>query len=292
MIGDLVEMREGLEIYCTWHRCHHRAYWPPAKAVRLLGAATTFEEATRRLRCHACGARGWGPMKDVSCRPSIKDHYSHTGAEWRRRWNYDIGQEKQPYDDYWLGLPNAEVPPRHHDDGAPPPLPLYGETVCNDYRVKIPPAGYVEGFSQLKLPFKWATGGPPNLEPRDDVRIKDVAPIVRWTGDAAELAMLPWSWDQKGRPVFNFRSEGRDFSKSDRVLIPADGFYEFTTPADPRKKLKDKWLFTLRGAPWFWIAGIVKQGAFTILTVPPGEDASPAVLQPLAPGSVNAQKVG
>lgn len=159
--------------------------------------------------------------------------------------------------------------------------------MCNDYRVKIPPAGYVEGFSQIKIPFKWATGGPPNLEPREDVRIKDTAPVVRWAGDAAELTMLPWSWDQKGRPVFNFRSEGRDFAKSERVLIPTDGFYEFTTPADPKQKLKDKWLFTLTGEPWFWIAGIVKEGAFTMLTTEPGPDVKPyhdrqVVVVPLA----------
>jgi len=186
--------------------------------------------------------------------------------------------------------------------------------MCNDYRVKIPPAGYVEGFSQLKLPFKWATGGPPNLEPRDDVRITETAPVVRWAGDAAELTMLPWSWKQNGKPVFNFRSEGRDFSKSDRVLIPTDGFYEFTPPADPKAKRKDKWLFTLKGEPWFWIAGIVKQGAFTMLTTSPGPDmaplhgrqmvvvplaktadwllqASPEVLSPLPGGSLEVSAV-
>lgn len=159
--------------------------------------------------------------------------------------------------------------------------------MCNDYRVKIPPAGYVEGFSQLRLPFKWATGGPPNLEPREDVRISDSAPVVRWTGDAAELTMLPWAWKQNGRPVFNFRSDGRDFSRSDRVLIPADGFYEFTTPEDPKAKRKDKWLFTLKGEPWFWIAGIVKHGAFAMLTTEPGPDVAPfhdrqVVVLPLA----------
>jgi putative SOS response-associated peptidase YedK len=187
--------------------------------------------------------------------------------------------------------------------------------MCNDYRVKIPPAGFVDGFTQLKMPFKWATGGPPNLEPREDVRITETAPVVRWTGEAAELSMMTWAWKDNGRPVFNFRADGRDFSRTDRVLIPTDGFYEFTTPADPAKKRKDKWLFTLKGEPWFWIAGIVRNGAFTMLTVPPGEDVAPyhdrqvavvplartkdwllgasrEVLQPLPPGSLTVEKVG
>ncbi len=39
---------------------------------------------------------------------------------------------------------------------------------------------------------------------------------------------------QNGKPVYNFRSEGREFA-SGRCLIPADGFYEFTGPADKKK---------------------------------------------------------
>src|SRR3546814_5300328 len=78
--------------------------------------------------------------------------------------------------------------------------------------------------------------------------------------------MTQWAWiDHRGKPVFNFRSENRSFASSDRRLIPSDGFYEFTVPANPKQRLKDKWLFTLVGEPWFWIAGIVKDGCFTML---------------------------
>ena len=66
--------------------------------------------------------------------------------------------------------------------------------MCNDYRNKIPPDGYVEGFSQLKLPFKWATGGgPPNLQPREDIRITDTAPVVRFDGQSYVLDMMRWN---------------------------------------------------------------------------------------------------
>ena len=88
--------------------------------------------------------------------------------------------------------------------------------------------------------------------------------------------MTPWAWkSSSGKPVFNFRSEGRSFSKSDRCLIPSDGFYEFTKPEDPKQRLKDKHLFTLAGEPWFWIAGLVKEGAFAMLTTAPGPDIAP-----------------
>ena len=33
------------------------------------------------------------------------------------------------------------------------------------------------------------------------------------------------------------------FAHSDRVLIPANGFYEYTKPADSKQKLKDKHRF-------------------------------------------------
>ena len=79
--------------------------------------------------------------------------------------------------------------------------------------------------------------------------------------------------------MYNFRSDGREFT-SGRCLIPADGFYEFTDPADTKKKRKDKWLFTKAGEPWFCVAGIWRTDkdvgeAFTMLTMPPGPDIAP-----------------
>jgi putative SOS response-associated peptidase YedK len=88
-----------------------------------------------------------------------------------------------------------------------------------------------------------------------------------------------WSWaGQKGRPVYNFRSEGRDFT-SHRCLILADGFYELTDPADPKQKRLDKWLFTMADHRWFCIAGIWREApegeAFTMLTMDAGPDVAP-----------------
>ena len=84
------------------------------------------------------------------------------------------------------------------------------------------------------------------------MRIGDTAPIVRLQGDRLVGSMATWAWKgPHGKPVFNFVSEGRDFSRSDRVLVLADGFYEFTAPQAPKVKLKDKHLFELEGSPWF-----------------------------------------
>jgi putative SOS response-associated peptidase YedK len=98
--------------------------------------------------------------------------------------------------------------------------------------------------------------------------------------NAGDLLQRRWSWPQNKRPVYNFRSEGREFT-SNRCLIIADGFYEFTDPPpDKKKKRKDKWLFTKRGERWFCIAGIWRQTkdvgeAFTMLTMAPSPDIAP-----------------
>jgi putative SOS response-associated peptidase YedK len=148
--------------------------------------------------------------------------------------------------------------------------------MCNLYRLRVSPVDLGEVFRQLGLTLEWPDGRTPNLEPRDEIRIRDTAPVVRRANPGLQLSMLPWAWPGPGgKPVFNFRSDNRSFGGSDRVLIPADGFYEHTTPADPKQKRKDRWLFTLAGAPWFFIAGIVKNGAFAMLTTQPGPDVAP-----------------
>lgn len=153
--------------------------------------------------------------------------------------------------------------------------------MCNDHRSRVALAAIQEEFSQLRIPLRFPRGLP-NIEPRDDIRITDPATVIRAGDDAAaELLMMRWSWPgPSGKPVYNFRSEGREFS-SGRCLIVADGFYEFTTPEGAKKGAKkNKWLFTLAGAPWFCIAGLWRNSpevgdAFTMLTAEPGPDVAP-----------------
>ena len=52
---------------------------------------------------------------------------------------------------------------------------------------------------------------------------------------------------------------------------PTDGFYEITD-AEPGQKRKTKWRFTMQDQPWFWVADLVKNGAWAMLTTEPGPD--------------------
>jgi len=152
--------------------------------------------------------------------------------------------------------------------------------VCNDYRLEVDIATIAEDFEDLKIKITFSEGVP-NVAPRADIKITDTAPIVRsLERGAGDLVQRRWSWPgPSGKPVYNFRSEGREFG-SGRCLIVADGFYEFTTPEDPKKKRKDKWLFTKKGERLFCIAGIWRPHpqvgeAFTMLTLEPGPDVAP-----------------
>jgi len=100
-------------------------------------------------------------------------------------------------------------------------------------------------------------------------------------------------------------------------------FYEFTEPADTKKKRKDKWLFTkdwravVFASPDLWRADKQVGEAFTMLTMPPGPDIAPyhdrqiaildradwaawldastsakAILKPLTEGSLGVEQVG
>ncbi len=154
--------------------------------------------------------------------------------------------------------------------------------MCNDYRLEVDIASIAEDFEDLKIRIKMPEGTP-NVQAREDIRMTDIAPIVRGIAGergAGELVNRRWSWPgPSGKPVYNFRSEGRAFT-ANRCLILCDGFYEFTDPAIPKQKRLDKWLFTLKGHRWFCIAGIWRpsaQGdeAFTMLTMDAGDDIAP-----------------
>ena len=196
--------------------------------------------------------------------------------------------------------------------------------MCNDYRLMTDLASIMEEFAHLKIQIRFPEGRP-NLEAREDIKITDMAPIIRpveGQRSDGDLVQRRWSWPgQNKRPVYNFRSDGREFT-SNRCLIIADGFYEFTEPAEKAKKRKDKWLFTKKGEPIFAIAGIWRNTpdvgeAFTMLTMEPGPDIVPyhdrqivilerkawadwldpstsvkSLIKPLPPGTLSVEHVG
>lgn len=146
--------------------------------------------------------------------------------------------------------------------------------MCNTYRFKPFAEQPFEELREIGIALEFPDGRP-NIEPRDDIRIGDTAPVATRTDAGVAVRMTKWAWTSpQGRPVFNFRSDDRSFANSLRCAIPADGFYEFTA-ALPGQKRKTKWLFTLVDAPAFWIAGVIRDGAFAMLTTTPGPDIAP-----------------
>ena len=154
--------------------------------------------------------------------------------------------------------------------------------MCNEQRRRIALGQIRDDWGETRIPLRFPEGLP-NLAPLESIRITDANAIIRAAADtpgAAELVVRRWSWPgANGKPVYNYRSEGRDFARG-RCLIVADGFYEFTAPADPKAKRKDKWLFTRTGEDWFCIAGLWRATAevgeaYTMLTTAPGPDVAP-----------------
>lgn len=191
--------------------------------------------------------------------------------------------------------------------------------MCNEAARRVALGLLRQDFNQLRIPLRFPDGLP-NLEPTASVRITDKSPIVRLAASdpaapppepgttPGELVMRRWSWPlANGKPLYNFRSEGRRFGNTatgGRCLIPLDGFYEFSDPApDPAapplpkaRARKDKWCFTLTPAAdparpnpyasgthedaFFCIAGLWRRDAavgeaFTMLTCEPGPDVAP-----------------
>ena len=150
--------------------------------------------------------------------------------------------------------------------------------MCNLYRLDKGADAIRKLFGDIGTQLSFAEGIP-NFEPRD-VHITDPAPIVRAAGETTALVERRWSWPlATGKPLYNLRSEGRNFA-ANRCLVIADGFYEYTAPADPRQKRKDRWLFTPAAGGMLGIAGIWRAHpsvgeAFTLLTAEPGPDVAP-----------------
>lgn len=174
--------------------------------------------------------------------------------------------------------------------------------MCNEFARRMTPdqlrAGW--GAADAKLLFPEGVSNMPAL---DSIRITDASVILRAAAGepgAAEAVTRRWSWPgPRGKPVYNFRSDRREFenkASSGRCLIPADGFYEYTEPAaeaggapdlfgavaaKPAKRpAKAKWEFSIPGLQWFCIAGLWRTDeqvgeAWTMLTTEPGPDIAP-----------------
>ncbi|RWQ81911.1 MAG: SOS response-associated peptidase [Mesorhizobium sp.] len=148
--------------------------------------------------------------------------------------------------------------------------------MCNAYEQHVKWVEYVQMMQALELGIP-TQQTELDLPESDDIRINDMAPVMRAAGNGIELVPMNFSFppsNPKGGPVFNYRSDGRHFDKSNRCLIPASAFFEFTGKKYPKAKHR----FTLNDAPFMAIAGIWREGAdgsnpaFAMLTTEPGPD--------------------
>lgn len=119
----------------------------------------------------------------------------------------------------------------------PPPAP-YTAFMCNESYRRVQIVQVREDWAQLRIPLRFPRAfrtsrrsirsGPP-IASRSSARRPP-----RPDGGAREAEMVTrrWSWaGSSGKPVYNYRSDGRDFpnhSDSGRCLIPVEGFFEFT----------------------------------------------------------------
>ena len=148
--------------------------------------------------------------------------------------------------------------------------------MCNLYRLHKGTDAIRQIFAGLGHQLSFPEGIP-NLGPAD-IRITDPAPIVRMGQNGLEMVVRRWSWPgSHGKPVFNLRSEGRNFTR--RCLAIADGFYEFTKPEDPKAKRKNKWLFSPVEGELIGIAAVTQTHpevgeAFSLLTAEPSPEVA------------------
>lgn len=186
--------------------------------------------------------------------------------------------------------------------------------MCNCYRITASPEDLRRAMAPFGPPLLMDQGLP-NLEPQDNLRPTNRAPILRPRDPRNPMAgvdiaiarwdLVPWFWKapvkEKKFLATNCRSETasttaafREAFRRRRCLVPANGFYEWTG----EKGAKTKWLFTASGRDVFFIAGLWDRAetadgvieSYTLLTTRPGPDMAPyhtrqvVVLEPVEAG--------
>lgn len=125
--------------------------------------------------------------------------------------------------------------------------------MCNRFGSKAKFEAYQRIIAQLRQTMS-PSCAIPNLQPRDDIRPTDTAPIIRQVADGIEIKELRFGlipYFHKG-PAKDWKvlttnaryedvTETRSYKKafaSQRCLIPFTHFYEWTGEKSQRKKLK------------------------------------------------------
>jgi putative SOS response-associated peptidase YedK len=150
--------------------------------------------------------------------------------------------------------------------------------MCNDYEQHVTWADYRGAMEQLELGIPTDQSAS-DLAQADDIRVNEIGRVMRAAGNVVEIVPMIFGLPRKnlrGGPVFNFKSDGRHFGNSNRCLIPASAFFEFTGKRYPKAKHR----FALKDAPFMAIAGLWRETegdgppAFTMLTTAPSADVA------------------
>lgn len=150
--------------------------------------------------------------------------------------------------------------------------------MCNSYEQQASYAAYRKAVeaNELATPDSEAEA---DLYLADDLKIGDIGPVLVASGNGVELKPMTFGWPPprpKAGPVFNFKSDGRNFADSRRCVIVLSGFFEFVGTKYPKAKYR----FALKDSEVMGIAGLwseAEDGAlsFTMLTTAPGPDIEP-----------------
>lgn len=149
--------------------------------------------------------------------------------------------------------------------------------MCNDYEQHVSHAEFLKAIEALELTS--ASADEAALLPADDIRIGDSGPVLRAKGNGVELVVMRFGFPPprpKAGPIFNFKSDGRNFAESRRCVIVLSGFFEFTGSKYPKTKHR----LALKASPVMGIAGLWSEDedgalSFTMLTTAPGPDIAP-----------------
>jgi putative SOS response-associated peptidase YedK len=135
--------------------------------------------------------------------------------------------------------------------------------------------------------------GLPNGPPRELLGRANVAPSEPVLAIGPGGTVVPARWGlapprEGARPLINARAETLVakplFARGERVLVPADGWYEWLRAEDGRRARPQPFLHTVDGGTLVAFAGVVRDGGLAVLTCAANEacarlhDRMPVVL--------------
>ena len=92
--------------------------------------------------------------------------------------------------------------------------------MCNDYEQHVSHAQYQKAIAALDLAS--SADDEAALIVADDIRIGDMGPVLRARGNGVELVAMRFGFPPprpRAGPVFNFKSDGRNFGESRRCVV-------------------------------------------------------------------------